>query len=319
MNKKITVENYIINFICVVALYLTLYILIKNGVINSYYESVIIFICINIILATSLNLTTGFLGQLALGHAGFVAIGAYTSALFTKSVKLPFVEFPVALLLGGIVAAIFGIAIGIPALRLRGDYLAIITLAFSEMIRVFIVNSKFTGGAKGLSGIPMMSNFTNVFIITVIIITLLFLLIRSRHGRAIISIREDEIASEAMGISATYYKILGFTISAFFAGIGGGIFAHYITMLEARKFNFMYSVEILIIVVFGGMGSFTGSIIAAVVLTIFNEALRDFSIYRIIVYSVLLIIIMIFKPGGLLGRYEFSMSKKLRKVGIKSE
>lgn len=300
MNKKKMLQNYGINFICVVGLYLILYMLIKNGIINSYYESVIIFICINIILATSLNLTTGFLGQLALGHAGFVAVGAYTSALFTKTVELPFMEFPIALLLGGIVAAIFGIAIGIPALRLRGDYLAIITLAFSEMIRVFIVNSKFTGGAKGLSGIPFLSNFTNVFIITVLVIGILFLLIRSRHGRAIISIREDEIAAEAMGISSTHYKILGFTISAFFAGVGGGIFAHYITMLEARKFNFMYSVEILIIVVFGGMGSFTGSILAAVVLTVFNEALRDFSIYRIIIYSILLIIIMIFKPGGFL-------------------
>jgi branched-chain amino acid transport system permease protein len=311
---KKTLNNYAVNLICVVSIYLIIYILIKNGVINSYYESVIIFICINIILATSLNLTTGFLGQLALGHAGFVAVGAYTSALFTKTVKLPFLEFPIALLIGGIVAAIFGIAIGIPALRLRGDYLAIITLAFSEMIRVFIVNSKFTGGARGLSGIPFLSNFTNVFFITVIIITILFLLIRSRHGRAMISIREDEIASEAMGISSTYYKILGFTISAFFAGIGGGIFAHYITMLEARKFNFMYSVEILIIVVFGGMGSFTGSIIAAIVLTIFNEALRDFSIYRIIAYSILLVIIMIFKPGGLLGRYEFSISRVFNKI-----
>lgn len=314
MNMKRTLNNYAVNLICVVSIYLIIYILIKNGVINSYYESVIIFICINIILATSLNLTTGFLGQLALGHAGFVAVGAYTSALFTKTVKLPFLEFPIALLIGGIVAAIFGIAIGIPALRLRGDYLAIITLAFSEMIRVFIVNSKFTGGARGLSGIPFLSNFTNVFFITVIIITILFLLIRSRHGRAMISIREDEIASEAMGISSTYYKILGFTISAFFAGIGGGIFAHYITMLEARKFNFMYSVEILIIVVFGGMGSFTGSIIAAIVLTIFNEALRDFSIYRIIAYSILLVIIMIFKPGGLLGRYEFSISRVFNKI-----
>ncbi|MCT4542603.1 MAG: branched-chain amino acid ABC transporter permease [Vallitalea sp.] len=314
MNMKKTLNNYAVNLICVVSIYLIIYILIKNGVINSYYESVIIFICINIILATSLNLTTGFLGQLALGHAGFVAVGAYTSALFTKTVKLPFLEFPIALLIGGIVAAIFGIAIGIPALRLRGDYLAIITLAFSEMIRVFIVNSKFTGGARGLSGIPFLSNFTNVFFITVIIITILFLLIRSRHGRAMISIREDEIASEAMGISSTYYKILGFTISAFFAGIGGGIFAHYITMLEARKFNFMYSVEILIIVVFGGMGSFTGSIIAAIVLTIFNEALRDFSIYRIIAYSILLVIIMIFKPGGLLGRYEFSISRVFNKI-----
>ncbi len=318
MNTKKTLQNYMINFICVIGVYTIIYLLIKNGIINAYYESVIIFICINIILATSLNLTTGFLGQLAIGHAGFVAVGAYSSALFTKAVNLPY-EFPMALLIGGCVAALFGIAIGIPALRLRGDYLAIITLAFSEMIRVFILNAKFTGGARGLSGIPLLSNFTNVFITTVIVITILYLLIRSRHGRAIISIREDEIAAEAMGISSTYYKILGFTISAFFAGVGGGIFAHYITMLEARKFNFMYSVEILIIVVFGGMGSITGSIIAAIILSIFNEVLRDFSTLRIIIYSVILIIIMIFKPGGLLGRYEFSMSRWIRKIGAKSE
>lgn len=318
MNTKKTLQNYMINFICVIGVYTIIYLLIKNGIINAYYESVIIFICINIILATSLNLTTGFLGQLAIGHAGFVAVGAYSSALFTKAVNLPY-EFPMALLIGGGVAALFGIAIGIPALRLRGDYLAIITLAFSEMIRVFILNAKFTGGARGLSGIPLLSNFTNVFITTVIVITILYLLIRSRHGRAIISIREDEIAAEAMGISSTYYKILGFTISAFFAGVGGGIFAHYITMLEARKFNFMYSVEILIIVVFGGMGSITGSIIAAIILSIFNEVLRDFSTLRIIIYSVILIIIMIFKPGGLLGRYEFSMSRWIRKIGAKSE
>ncbi len=318
MNTKKTLQNYMINFICVIGVYTIIYLLIKNGIINAYYESVIIFICINIILATSLNLTTGFLGQLAIGHAGFVAVGAYSSALFTKAVNLPY-EFPMALLIGGCVAALFGIAIGIPALRLRGDYLAIITLAFSEMIRVFILNAKFTGGARGLSGIPLLSNFTNVFITTVIVITILYLLIRSRHGRAIISIREDEIAAEAMGISSTYYKILGFTISAFFAGVGGGIFAHYITMLEARKFNFMYSVEILIIVVFGGMGSITGSIIAAIILSIFNEVLRDLSTLRIIIYSVILIIIMIFKPGGLLGRYEFSMSRWIRKIGAKSE
>lgn len=318
MNKKKTLQNYWINFLCIIIVYTILFGLIKGGVINSYYESVIIFICINIILATSLNLTTGFLGQLAIGHAGFVAVGAYSSALFTKAVDMP-MEFVVALLIGGSVAALFGIAIGIPALRLRGDYLAIITLAFSEMIRVFIRNVKFTGGAKGLIGIQSLSNFTNVFIVTVVVIVILYLLIRSRHGRAMIAIREDEIAAEAMGISSTYYKILGFTVSAFFAGIGGSILAHYIGILEARKFNFMYSVEILIIAVFGGMGSITGSIIAAIILSIFNEILRDFSTLRIIIYSVILIIIMIFKPGGLLGRYEFSMSSWVRKIGAKSE
>ncbi|MBV1756867.1 MAG: branched-chain amino acid ABC transporter permease [Dethiosulfatibacter sp.] len=309
---KISKKNYIINVLAIILVFLLLKFFISNGVISRYYLGIIIFICINIVLATSLNLATGFLGQLALGHAGFMAIGAYVSAITAISLKgtgLPnTVMLIISLLLAGIFAGVVGIAIGIPALRLKGDYLGIITLGFGEVIRVFINNIKMTGGAQGLTGIPRISNIDNVFWITVIVVTILYTLTNSRHGRAIISIREDEIAAEAVGIQTTKYKVMGFAIAAFFAGIGGGMYAHYIAFLDPNTFNFMRSVEILVIVVLGGMGSLTGSVIAAIVLTILPEALRDFANYRLLIYSGLLVLMMIFRPQGLFGTTEFSMS-----------
>ncbi|HBH13415.1 MAG: High-affinity branched-chain amino acid ABC transporter system permease protein LivM [Clostridiales bacterium 38_11] len=309
---KISKKNYIINVLAIILVFLLLKFFIANGVISKYYLGIIIFICINIVLATSLNLATGFLGQLALGHAGFMAIGAYVSAITAISLKgsgLPTtVMLIVSLLLAGIFAGVVGIAIGIPALRLKGDYLGIITLGFGEVIRVFINNIKMTGGAQGLTGIPRISNIDNVFWITVIVVTILYTLTNSRHGRAIISIREDEIAAEAVGIQTTKYKVMGFAIAAFFAGIGGGMYAHYIAFLDPNTFNFMRSVEILVIVVLGGMGSLTGSVIAAIILTILPEALRDFANFRLLIYSGLLVLMMIFRPQGLFGTTEFSMS-----------
>jgi branched-chain amino acid transport system permease protein len=249
------------------------------------------------------------LGELALGHAGFIAIGAYTTALTTLNMDLPtFLQIPVSLLLGGILAGIFGILIGIPALRLRGDYLGIITLGFGEIIRVAIFNLEITRGSKGITGIPQLASFGWTFVVMALTVFVLHRLIKSRHGRAILSIREDEIAAESIGIPTTYYKITAFSISAFFAGIGGGLFAYYMQMIDPKKFNFIFSVEILIIVVLGGMGSLTGSIIAAIILTILPEALRigDMEQYRLLIYSILLIVMMIFRPEGLVGRREFS-------------
>lgn len=315
---KISIKNYIMNVLAIVILYALLKFLIWNGVISRYYLGIIIFICINIVLATSLNLATGFLGQLALGHAGFMAIGAYVSAITAISLKgsgLPnTVMLIISLLLAAIFAGVIGILIGIPALRLKGDYLGIITLGFGEVIRVFINNIKMTGGAQGLTGIPRISNIDNIFWITVIVVTILYTLTNSRHGRAIKSIREDEIAAEAVGIQTTKYKVVGFAIAAFFAGIGGGMYAHYIAFLDPNTFNFMRSVEILVIVVLGGMGSLTGSVIAAIVLTILPEALRDFANYRLLIYSGLLVIMMIFRPQGLFGTTEFSLSGFLYKL-----
>lgn len=303
------------------ALYILLSVLISANIINPYYSGILTMVCINVILAVSLNLATGFLGQLVLGHAGFMSVGAYSAALFTMYSGLPtVVSFPLALLVGGIVAAAFGVIIGVPALRLKGDYLAILTLGFGEIIRVLILAMPFTGGAAGLSGIPLLTTFTYVFIIAIITVAVIFAFIHSRHGRAVIAIREDEIAAEAAGIHTTYYKLLAFVLAAFFAGIAGGLYAHHIGVLDPSKFDFNYSVEILIMVVLGGMGSITGSIVAAIVLTLLPELLRGFSEYRMLIYSVILICVMLFKPSGLLGQHELSLTKILNKFrGKKAE
>lgn len=247
---------------------------------------------INIILASSLNLATGYLGQLTLGHAGFMSVGAYVSALCSIHLELPFIA---SLLMGAIIAAIIGVIIGIPTLRLKGDYLCIITLAFNEIIRVIMVNLSITNGSKGLVGIPRSTNFAIVFFSAAVTVFVIYSIVKSRHGRAIISIREDETASELSGIPTTYYKILAFAISAFFAGLAGGLYAHYITVISPKVFDYNKSVEILVIVVLGGMGNWKGSIIAAIVMTILPEYLRAFSQYRMLLYAAILIIAMILK------------------------
>ena len=251
---------------------------------------------INIILASSLNLATGYLGQLTLGHAGFMSVGAYVSALCSIHLELPFIA---SLLMGAIIAAIIGVIIGIPTLRLKGDYLCIITLAFNEIIRVIMVNLSITNGSKGLVGIPRSTNFAIVFFSAAVTVFVIYSIVESRHGRAIISIREDETASELSGIPTTYYKILAFAISAFFAGLAGGLYAHYITVISPKVFDYNKSVEILVIVVLGGMGNWKGSIIAAIVMTILPEYLRAFSQYRMLLYAAILIIAMILKEKNI--------------------
>lgn len=329
-SKKI---SYAVTLIVVVILYALIASLISNGTINRYYGGIITMVCINIILTVSLNLASGFLGQLVLGHAGFMSVGAYTAALFTMHSGLPIaVAFPIGLVLAGVVAALFGLIIGVPALRLKGDYLAIITMGFGEIIRVLILAVPFTGGARGLIGIPSLvprgssTNpnmnyvvlFSYVFLIAVLTVYVIYSFIKSRHGRAVIAIREDEIAAEASGINTTYYKLLAFILAAVFAGVAGGLYAHHVGVLNPAKFDFNYSIEILVMVVLGGMGSITGSVISATVLTILPEALRQFSDYRMLVYSVILIIVMLFKPSGLLGQHEFSIKKLINKISPKS-
>lgn len=313
---KSTLKNYAVNLIAVMLLYGTMVVLSESGVLNKYYSGILVFVCINIMLAVSLNLTTGCLGQIALGHAGFMSIGAYTAALFTKWLAVSgaggYLGYFGGLILGGLLAAVFGFIIGLPALRLKGDYLAIITLGFGEIIRTIIENLQFTGGAQGLRSIDKFSTLPVASAICIISVCLLTTLMRSRHGRAILSIREDDIASEAAGIHNTYYRTMAFTIAAFFAGVAGGVYAHYIGILGAKNFNFTRSVEIIIIVVLGGLGSFTGSIIAAIILTILPELLRDFNDYRMLVYSIALVLIMIFKPSGIFGRYEFSLTRAIQ-------
>ena len=313
--KKHTLASYLVNFVAVAAVYILITALMNGGVISRQYQGVLVFACINCILAVSLNLTTGFLGEIALGHAGFMSIGAYTGALITKADLLPGTPgLLLGMLAGGLVAVIFALFIGLPVLRLKGDYLAIVTLGFGEIIRVIVEALPFTGGAKGLTGIPRLTNFTIAYWVMVAVIAILFAFIRSRHGRAIIAISQDDIASEAAGIPNTYYKTLAFTIAAFFAGVAGCLFANYMGILGAKTFNFLKSIDILVIVVLGGMGSFTGSIVAAFGLTLLPELLRGFDQYRMLVYSIALILMMMFRPSGLMGGYEFSLTRLIYKL-----
>ena len=307
--------RYLINTLLAAAAYLLLTSLISGGVLNRYQANLLIPVGYNIILAVSLNLSCGYLGQLPLGHAGFMSVGAYTAALFTMAVDLPpMLEMGLGLLLGGLVAAVFGFIIGLPALRLRGDYLAIITLGFGEIIRVLILNMSFTGGAFGLKGIEKHTNLNWTLAMVALTIFIIHTLMKSRHGRAILSIREDEIAAEASGIPTTYYKTITFTISAFFAGLAGGLYAHYLSILDPGSFGFMKSVEILVMVVLGGLGSMLGSVTAAFGLTLLPELLRGMENYRMVIYSLLLVLVMIFKPSGLFGKYDFSMGDTLDKA-----
>lgn len=313
--------SYAVNAGLLLVFYFLFFALIANGTINRYSSGIMTTMFINIILTVSLNLVSGFLGQLVLGHAGFTSVGAYTAALFTLYSGLPItISFPISIVLAGVMAAVFGVIIGVPALRLRGDYLAIITLGFGEIIRVIILACDFTGGAKGLRGIPTilpkgsdaaslaLAKYSYVFWLAVITVVIIWAFVRSRHGRAVIAIREDEIAAEASGIHTTYYKLFAFVMAAFFAGVAGSVYAHHIGVLDPGKFNFDYSVEILLMAVLGGLGSITGSIIAAVALTILPEFLRGFEDYRMLIYAVILIIVMLFKPSGLMGQREFSLS-----------
>jgi branched-chain amino acid transport system permease protein len=276
--------------------------------INPYYYQVLIYIGINIILASSLNLINGFAGQFSLGHAGFMAVGAYTSAVvtsqlhFASSSMLNMAAFSLALLMGGIVAAIFGLLVGIPSLRLKGDYLAITTLGFGEIIRVIVQNLDFLGGARGFTGIPKLTNFVWVFSTVAFVILLVSNLINSTYGKSFLAVRDDELAAETIGISSTRVKVIAFVTGAFFAGVAGALYAHFVTYINPAQFSFLKSFEIVVMVIIGGMGSIFGVILSAILLTILPEMLRSVAQYRMVVYSLLLIVIMITRPRGLFVR-----------------
>ncbi|MCD7792086.1 MAG: branched-chain amino acid ABC transporter permease [Oscillospiraceae bacterium] len=322
--------RYGINLALSVLLWGALVLMMAGGVISNYWQGIMVTVGINVILAVSLNIATGYLGQLPLGHAGFMAVGAYAGGLFMKATPLaslissgdtaatvPWIIL--ALLISGLVAAVFGLIIGIPALRLKGDYLAILTLGFGEIIRVVITNIdsvlgfKFTYGAAGLKQIPKISSFTLVFLCVALTCLIIHMVMKSRHGRAILSIRENEIAAESCGINITYYKVMAFALSAFFAGIAGCLYAGYLGSLFPSTFKFMKSIEILVMVVLGGMGSMLGSVLAATVLTVVSELLRSLGDLRMVFYSLILVVMMIFRPKGLLGTYDFSVSRILEK------
>ncbi|NLZ38037.1 MAG: branched-chain amino acid ABC transporter permease [Firmicutes bacterium] len=316
-------KSTIINLIFVLAIGIALHLLRKAGFINGYYDHILTKICMFIIAAVSLNLINGICGQFSLGHAGFMAVGAYIAAIFTKNPGLIIPEaiagmprFFVALIIGGLMAAFVGFLVGLPTLRLRGDYLAITTLGFGEIIRVLLLNWKFVGGASGYFGIKPYANFLSVYVLAVITVFIIQNFITSSYGRACIAIREDEMAAETMGIHTTKYKIIAFVLAAFFAGIAGGIYAHLMQAIMPRDFSFLVSVDILLMVVLGGLGSTSGSIMAAIFLTLVTESLRRFQSLRVIIYSLMLIFIMIFRPQGLLGGQELSVSMLKEKIKL---
>ncbi len=279
------------------------------------YAIILVNVGVNVILAVSLNVVNGFTGQFSIGHAGFMAVGAYTAAKITVALRdvqiagLPpgvsdQVSFAFALACGMGTSAVAGLLVGMPSLRLRGDYLAIVTLGFGEIIRVLIENMGFLGRATGISGLPPYTTLVWVGIAAVATVSMARRLVGSTQGRALLAIREDEVAAEAMGVDTVGYKVRAFVISAAFAGLAGGLLVHYILLVTPRMFTFVRSMEVVTMVVLGGMGSVTGSVVAAGVLTLALEWLRDVDQYRMVMYSFLLIALMLTRPSGIFGTRE---------------
>jgi branched-chain amino acid transport system permease protein len=324
-------------FIAAVAVVFALNLLSPS--IDPYFYQIIIYIGINIILATSLNLINGYTGQFSLGHAGFMAIGAYVSAavstyfapalsgMANSGVLGQSVLFMILLFIGGFAAAIAGVLVGVPSLRLRGDYLAITTLGFAEIIRVVIQSLEVVGASQGFRGayifsngvkaaqipaelsgvpntfyaIPKYTDFFWVYLFVAVIIFFVVNLMNSTYGRGFLAVKDDEVAAESMGVNSTKFKVIAFVSGAFFAGIAGSLYAHFSLYINPEDFNFLKSVEIVVMVILGGMGSLIGVIIAAVILTILPELLRGVAEYRMIIYALLLIIMMLTRPQGLFG------------------
>ena len=303
--------------------------LVPGVSISPYFLQILNLAGINIILAVSLNLINGFTGQFSIGHAGFMAIGAYVSAFlsitFGDRIRSLFSFAPdsvqnsglllVVLAAGALAAGIAGFLVGVPSLRLRGDYLAIVTLGFGEIIRVFIVNIDAIGGARGLGGMPRLANFFWIYLFAAATVAAVTRIVNSSFGRTLIAIREDEIAAEAMGVNTTRHKVLSVVVSSAMAGIAGGLFAHYLMYLHPNSFTFIKSFEIIIMIVIGGLGSITGSVLGAVLYIVLTEGLREFAQYRMVLFSLLLIVIMIVRPGGILGHRElWSFFTRRRRV-----
>ena len=296
---------------------------------NPYYYQVLVLIGINVILAVSLNLINGFTGLFSIGHAGFMAIGAYTSAAVSVyggpglhgaidpvigTSAADTVLLLVAIGAGSVLAATAGVLVGIPALRLKSDYLAIATLGFGEIIRVIILNLDVVGGARGLGDIPALAGFFWVYLFVIITILTVHRIVRSARGLALLAVREDDLAADVMGIDATRFKVTAFLIGSFFAGIAGGLFAHFLTYLHTNSFTFMRSIEIIVMVVLGGMGSITGSVASAGLLTVLPEVLRPLKEFRMVIYSALLILLMLTRPQGVLGDRELDLRPWLARL-----
>lgn len=275
---------------------------------NRYYLGIIIDVGIAIILATSLNLINGHTGQFSLGHAGFMAVGGYFAAWISLQIgNSPHAQwyFPLSLLAGGLLAALVGLVVGIPSLRLKGDYLAIVTLGFGEIIRVVAQNTEAVGAASGLKGIPQYTNLGWTFGLAAVTIYVITALVNSTYGRGFIAVHDDEIAAESNGVNTTVTKVTAFVTGAFFAGIAGGLYAHHKRFLSPTGFDWLKSIDIVVMVILGGMGNTVGVILAAILLTLMPEFLREFSEYRMIIYALLIIFLMLLRPNGLFSFKKF--------------
>ena len=283
-----------------------------SGSIDPYLLDVLTGVGINVILAVSLNLVNGYTGQFSLGHAGFMSVGAYLSSavslfvaprlvgeLSTAGAATQGAVFLAALLAGGLSAALTGLAVGVPSLRLRGDYLALVTLGFGEIIRVVFQNVEFLGGALGLNAIPASTTILWVIAVAAVTVFVVHCLVDSTYGRGFLATRDDEVAAAAVGLNPTRYKIVAFVVAAFFAGVAGGLYAHFKLTITPTGFDFTRSIEIVVMVILGGMGNAVGVILAAVLLTLLPELLRPIAEYRMIIYSLLLVLLMLLRPQGL--------------------
>ncbi len=287
-----------------VVLFTVFYLLFEEEILDDYWETNVVLILINIIMSVSLNLINGLTGQFSIGHAGFMAVGAYTSAIITVKLGM---DFPIALIVATVSAAFLGFLIGMPTLRLNGDYLAIATLGLGEIIRIAILNIDYVGGASGFMGIPRLTTFPIAFWITVFVVYFIKNFKNSADGRACLAIRENEIAAETMGINTTKYKVMAFTIGAGFAGTAGALFSHYYYIAHPASFTFMRSFDVLTMVVLGGLGSISGSISGAILLTGISAALADYPEWRMVIYSIVLIVLMLNRPQGIFGNKELSL------------
>ncbi len=323
--KKTTKPKYHVSYLAVLIFLAAAVLMNSFGLLDRSATSLLSRIGMNAILAVSLNLVVGFLGELSLGHAGFMCVGAYIGGMIanalTKTVGEPVVALVLAMLAGGAVAAVFGFIIGLPALRLKGDYLAIVTLAFGEIVRNLFKNLPWFGGAMGLKTTPIANSklFVVVFITLAVVVILIGNLIRSKHGRAITAVRDNEIAAKAMGINVTFYKLLVFVVAAFFAGVAGTLFSRFTTPVQYGDYSYNKSIEILVMVVFGGMGSINGSLISAALITTLDVKLGellsgDLAAVRLLVYALILILVILFNNAPAFKPVKDKLSSLIRTV-----